>query len=69
MQWLINEFREFKQAVSQKVDAAITKWAQDQIAAAERIRKLEGEMKAMKARMGKKNNKAQDDGNRPSSTD
>ena len=54
MQWLINEFKDFKRAVTTKVDEAVTKWAQEQISAAERITKLEGEMKALKARMGKK---------------
>lgn len=69
MQWLINDFKEFKRAVTQKVDEAITKWAQDQISAAERMTKMENQIRAMNARMGKKNNKAHDDGNRTPSGD
>jgi hypothetical protein len=54
MQWLINEFKDFKAEVQNKIDAAITSWAKAQIEAAERLTKLEGELRAMKARMGKK---------------
>lgn len=54
MQWLINEFKDFKAEVHNKIDAAITSWATRQIQDAEKIQKLEGELKAMKARMGKK---------------
>lgn len=53
MQWLINEFKAFKADVFKKVDDALTKWAQDQIAAAQEVEKLKGEIKAMKMRMGK----------------
>ena len=53
MQWLINEVRDFKKEVFQKIDQAIEKWVQGQIQDAERLTKLEGELKAMKARMGK----------------
>lgn len=54
MQWLINEFKALKVDVAKKLDAAVTKWANDQIEAAERLVKLENEIKAMKARMGRK---------------
>jgi hypothetical protein len=53
MQWLMNEFKDFKADVQKKIDAAITSWATRQIQDAERIQRLEGELKAMKARMGK----------------
>ena len=54
MQWLINDFKALKAEVFKKVDDAVAKWAQDQIAAAEELEKLRGEIKAMKMRMGKK---------------
>ena len=54
MQWLINEFKDFKADVQKKIDAAIASWATKQIQDAERITKLEGEIRAMKARAGKK---------------
>jgi hypothetical protein len=53
MQWLINEFKDFKAEVAKKIDAAVASWAAKQIQDAERFTKLEGEIKAMKARMGK----------------
>lgn len=53
MQWLINEFKQFKLDVSKKLDDAVAEHVKKQIEAAERITKLEGEIKAMKARMGK----------------
>ena len=53
MQWLINEFKAFKTETLAKVDAAVAKHVKQQVEAAERITKLEGELKAMKARMGK----------------
>ena len=53
MQWLLNEFKQLKTDVVEKIDKAIDKWAQGQIEAAERFVKLEGEIKAMKMRMGK----------------
>ena len=54
MQWLINEFKAFKADVAKKIDDAVAQWANEQIAAAERFVKLENEIKAMKARMGRK---------------
>ena len=53
MQWLINEFKAFKADVAKKIDDAVAKWAESQIAAAQEVEKLKGEIKAMKARMGK----------------
>jgi hypothetical protein len=54
VQWLINEFKQLKVDVAKKVEDAIAEHVQKQIEAAERITKLEGEIKAMKARMGRK---------------
>lgn len=54
MQWLINEFKQLKVDLFAKVDAAVSKWAEDQIAAAEEVQQLKNEIKAMKARMGRK---------------
>ena len=48
MQWLLNEFKQFKQDVMAKLDSA--KMDGD---LAVRVEKLEGEIRAMKARMGK----------------
>lgn len=53
MQWLVNRFEAFKAEVHKKVDDAITKWAEGQLADAEEFKKLRGEITAMKARMGK----------------
>lgn len=53
MQWLINEFKDFKADVGRRIDEAVAAYVNRQIADAERITKLEGEIKAMKARMGK----------------
>lgn len=53
MQWLINEFKDFKKDVMARLDEAIAAHVNKQVAAAERITKLEGELKALKARMGK----------------
>jgi hypothetical protein len=53
MQWLINEFKAFKAEVFTKLDAAVASWAAGQIQDAEEIEKLKGEIKALKARMGK----------------
>ena len=53
-QWFINEYNEFKDSISKKVDEAITSWAAGQIKNAEDIEKLKGEIRAMKARAGKK---------------
>lgn len=47
MQWLINRFEAFKKEVTEKVDAAISE-------AAAEVQKLKGEISALKARMGKK---------------
>ena len=60
MQWLINEFKAFKDEVVKKIDSAIEKWAQGQVEDATRLTKLEGEIRAMKARAGKNNNKEPD---------
>lgn len=54
MQWLINEFKDFKEEVRAKIDAAIAGGAAGQIKNAEEIEKLKGEIKAMKARMAKR---------------
>lgn len=54
MQWLINEFKAFKAEVFAKIEEAAAKWALGEIQHAERFAKLEGELKAMKARMGKR---------------
>jgi len=64
MQWLVNRFEAFKSEVHKKVDEAIAKWAEGQLADAEEFRKLRGEITALKARMGKKtgNGATQNDG-------
>jgi hypothetical protein len=49
MQWFINECHEAFERVDQKIEG----WARSQVEAAERIKKLEGELRAMKARAGK----------------
>ena len=54
MQWLINEFKQFKADVAKKIDDAVAKWANDQIVAAEEVKRLRGEIQALKMRMGKK---------------
>lgn len=54
MQWLINEFKKFKEDTQRSLDEMIDKWAQGQLRDAEELKKLGGEIKAMKARMGKK---------------
>jgi hypothetical protein len=53
VQWLINEFKQLKADVATKIDAAVSKWAEEQISAAEEVKKLRGEIQAMKMRMGK----------------
>jgi hypothetical protein len=53
LQWFINETREKTSELEKKLDSAITGWAAGQIEAAEKIQKLEGEIRAMKARAGK----------------
>ena len=52
-QWFVNEYNEFKETITRKVDAAIAGWAAQQIKDAAEIEKLKGEIKAMKARAGK----------------
>ena len=52
-QWFLNEVREKFASLGKKLDEAIEKWAKGQIEDAERLTKLEGEIRAMKARMGK----------------
>lgn len=54
MQWLINEFKDFKADVAKRIDDAVSAHIAKQIENAERITKLEGEIKAMKARAGKR---------------
>lgn len=54
MQWFVNEVRDFQRAITAKLDSAITAWAKGQIEDAKRLKKLEGELMAMKARLGKK---------------
>ena len=54
MQWLVNELRTFKKEIGTRIDEVIKNWAQSQIQDAERLKKLEDEIKAMKARLGKK---------------
>lgn len=54
MQWLINEFKQFKKDTEAKIEAKLSEYAQKQIQAAEELVKLRGEITAMKARMGKK---------------
>jgi hypothetical protein len=49
MQWFVNEVREKLAAI----DSRIERWVSTQIESAERLTKIEGELKAMKARMGK----------------
>ena len=53
MQWLINEFKAFKVDVAKKIDDAVSKWANDQLLAAEEVKRLRGEIQALKMRMGK----------------
>lgn len=54
MQWLINEFKDFKAEVFKRIDTAVDNWVKGQIEDAERFVKLENELRAMKARMAKK---------------
>ena len=54
MQWLVNELRDFKKEIGTRIDEVIKNWASGQIRDAERLKKLEDELKAMKARLGKK---------------
>jgi len=61
MQWLINDFKALKAECFKRIDDAIGKWAASQLEAAERFKKIEGEIRAMKARAGK-NNKKEPDG-------
>ena len=51
MQWLMNEFKAFREDVQKRIDAFLdSPVVKDND---ERIKKIEGEIKAMKARMGK----------------
>ena len=52
MQWFINEVRD----KFQKIDQLIEGWARQQVESAEEIKRLRGEITAMKARMGKNKN-------------
>lgn len=52
MQWFINEVRENFQKVDQRIEGL--KMSQKDEDLIKRVEKLEGELKAMKARMGKK---------------
>ena len=54
MKWFIREVNDFREAINKRVDDLLDKWAAGQLQDAERLQKLEGEIKAMKARMGKK---------------
>ena len=51
MQWLVNEWKAFREEINQRVEG-IAQMSKDS-ALAERVTKLEGELRAMKARMGK----------------
>jgi hypothetical protein len=52
VQWLINEFKDFKKEVQKKLDSFLeSPVLKDND---ERLTKLEGEIRALKARMGKK---------------
>lgn len=48
-QWFINEVRETFEKVNQRIEG----WAKSQVENAEEIKKLKGELMAMKARMGR----------------
>ena len=73
--WLLNDLNERFAAVNAKIEALkqdeskpdpLVQVVMDLV---RRVQKSEGEIMAMKARMGKNKNKARDDGNRTSSTD
>ena len=51
MQWFVNEVREKFEQMNQRIEGLAQMVKEP--AVAERITKLEGELKAMKARMGK----------------
>jgi len=51
VQWLINEFKDLKREVQEKIDSALNSPVVKEQDA--RIAKLEGELKALKMRMGK----------------
>ena len=53
MQWLVNEWKDFRVEVRKSVSDLTTEWSKNQVETAEKILKLEGEIRAMKARMGK----------------
>lgn len=50
MQWFVNEVRDRFQQIDQRIEG----WARKQVEDAEAIAKLKGELMAMKARLGKK---------------
>jgi hypothetical protein len=50
MRWLINEWHDFRDEIRKKVEAP----KPQENPLEERVAKLEGEIRAMKARMGKK---------------
>lgn len=52
MQWLINEFKQFKVDVITAIDKKFSELPKEDLA--ERVQKLEGEIRALKARMGKR---------------
>ena len=51
--WFQNEVNEKLAAIVLKLDGLVEKWVKGQIEDAERLTKLEGELRALKARMGK----------------
>lgn len=60
MQWFVNEVRENFQKVDQRIEGLKMAKTDDDLL--RRVEKLEGELRAMKARMGKnKNNKEPSD--------
>jgi len=55
MQWFVNEVRDRFQKIEQRIEG-LSKAGKDEDLI-QRVEKLEGELRAMKARMGKHNNK------------
>jgi len=57
MQWLVNEWKAFQEQINQRVEG-LANLQKESSPLVERVTKLEGELRAMKARLGKnKNNK------------
>lgn len=54
MQWLINELKVWKAELVSGIETKLAEFTARQIEAATEIQKLKGEITAMKARMGKK---------------